>query len=151
MILAGIPYFLVVAAFRLMLVIIGWFIVPLTLLADGAKRTPRLYRMWADAEHTPAAYATSRWKKYVWWAWRNPTPGLKGKFKQPIPEVHPNPDKTVRSGQKRSDSRWLQSGIYWEYWYLRKAGSKFFEFRIGWKFVDGNDEFFPTLQIGPKR
>lgn len=149
-------------ALRAVLIVLGWVFVPFSLAGDGAKRTPAMWRMWADAEATPAAYATSRWKKYVWWAWRNPTPGLRNKWQQPIPEKHPNPDFWVRPHRaagndaivvRKSASRYMEHGWFWEYWYMRriKIGKyRFFEFRIGWKFVDGNDEFFPTFQLGPR-
>lgn len=153
--LLGFPLWLLVALVRVVLWVIGWFAVALSLVGDGAKRTPKMWQMWADAANTPAAYATSIWKKYVWWAWRNPTPGWIGKWKQPIPEVRPNPDSIVRDDNwvGNGTSRWMQHGYYWEYWYLRRISIgkyRFFEFRIGWKFVDGNEEFFPTLQFGPR-
>ena len=92
----GIILWVALFAARAVLIVLGWFLVPLSLAGDGAKRTPKIWSMWADAENTPAAYATGRWDKYVWWAWRNPTHGLKGKWKQPIPETKPNPDTLVR-------------------------------------------------------
>ena len=116
-----------------------------------------MWKFWIDVEHTPAAYSKNSWSKYKWWAWRNPTNGMKKWFKQPVLEVKPNPDETVRSGLANSDSRWMTEHLYWEYWYLSKIDwtirgrhYKWFEFRIGWKFVDGNDEFFPTFQLGPR-
>jgi len=146
----GLLLFVPIACIRAALWIIGWIATAISLVADGQHHTPRMWKMWADAAATPAAYSTSRWRKYVWWAWRNPTRGLKGVFKQPIPEVQPNPDNLVRPSMSRHKyaSRWMSHGIYWEYWYLRKLEpGKYFEFRFGWKFVDGNDEFFPTLQL----
>jgi len=144
----GLLVWVPIALIRVALIIIGWLVIPLSLVADGAKRTPTIWKFWADAVATPAYYSTSRWGKYWWWGFRNPTPGLKNVFKQPIPEVHPNPDRIVRD-RRGPDSahRWMSHGIYWEYWYLREVGDRYFEFRIGWKFVDGNDEFFPTLQL----
>ena len=70
-------------------------------------------------------------------------------FKQPAPETKPNPDDKVRSPHPIvvSAHRYTRHGLFVEYWYLRRVGEKFFEFRIGWKFVDGNDEFFPTFQF----
>ena len=153
--LIGIVGWALVFSIRLVLMVLGWFLVPLSLLGDGAERTPRMWRIWANNPNLPAAYSTSRWKRYVWWAWRNPTPGWIGLWEQPIPEVRPNPDQIVRtpSYRKESASRFMQHGLYWEYWYLRSISwgkYKWFEFRIGWKFVDGNDEFFPTIQLGPR-
>lgn len=127
--------------------------VPLSLIGDGRYWTPWILLLWADAAMTPAPYNSSRWGIYVWNAWRNPTPGLIAVWKQPVPEVMPNPDHLVRVTGYKSADRWMFHGLYWEYWYLRSISwgkYKWFEFRIGWKFVDGNDEFFPTLQLGPR-
>lgn len=90
---------------------------------------------------------SNRWSSFWWMAVRNPTLGLAGLVKQPILEPRPNPDQRVRNNGERGASRWLRDGLFSEYWYLRKVGKKYFEFRIGWKFVDGNDEFFPTVQF----
>lgn len=150
----GVAVWVVFALIRALLWVIGWFFVPLTLIADGARRTPPLWRpVYGNIEDAPAEYRATRWKSYVWMAWRNPTNGLKGYVKQPVPEEKPNPDHNVRIEGWPSDSRFMQSGIFWEYWYLRSINLgkyKWFEFRIGWKFVDGNAEFFPTFQLGPR-
>jgi hypothetical protein len=146
--LLGMILWIPLAIVRLWLVILGIPAILLSLVGDGSRNTPSIWTFWIEASETPAKYATSRWGKFYWWAIRNPTRGLKKVFKQPIPEIQPNPDRIVRSPTGPvSASRWMQSGIYWEYWYLRRVGKEYFEFRIGWKFVDGNDEFFPTIQI----
>lgn len=127
--------------------------VPLSLIGDGKRFTHPLFRLWINAADTPESHDTSRWRIYVWHAWRNPTPGLRARWKQPVPEVMPNPDHLVRVDGHKSADRWMDHGLYWEYWYLSSIDwgkYKWFEFRIGWKFVDGNDEFFPTLQLGPR-
>jgi hypothetical protein len=93
-----------------------------------------------------------RWVEYWWYAIRNPLEGLDSMLEQPSLERQPNPDRVVRSGADKSHSRWTQDGVFWEYWYLRRlSDDRFFEFRIGWKYVDGNEDFVPTLQFGPKR
>lgn len=153
-----------VALFRLAIWLSGFILIPFLLIADGKYRTPRLYKWWCDAENTPAAYTKNRWTMYKWWA-RNPTPGLIGLIKQPIPEKRPNPDEIVRESiLHESAHRFMHSGWFWEYWYLRTMDWKvpswspffkgkhyrWFEVRIGWKFVDGNEEFFPTFQVGPR-
>jgi hypothetical protein len=145
---------------RGLLIAAGWVIVPFTLIGDGADRTPRIFRWFGDAIDVPASHSKSRWTKYVWMAWRNPVEGLDGTLTQPIPEKHPNPDYLVRgywsNGAKivqQSASRWMEHGIFWEYWYLRRISIgkyQWFEFRVGWKFVDGNDDFVPTFQLGPR-
>ncbi len=126
---------------------------------------PLLFKpVYGDRQHIAAEAQTSLWKSYVEMAFRNPTNGMAGWFEQPVPEFRPNPDFLVRFGHKASASRWTKEGIYWEYWYLRSIDFhmpswvplfggkhyKWFEFRIGWKFVDGNLEFFPTFQLGPR-
>ena len=86
---------------------------------------------------------------------RNPTPYLRGIFKQPIPEVHPNPDNLVRAnGVHWASTRIMVAGPYIEYWLLSRRDNKkhpYWETRIGWKFVDGDDTFWPTLQFGPRK
>jgi hypothetical protein len=53
--------------------------------------------------------------------------------------------------QKKA-SRYTEEGPYVEYWSLKNLGyGRYWEFRIGWKFVDGDDTFWPTLQVGPKK
>lgn len=96
-----------------------------------------------------ALYNDDRFRCFWWMAIRNPTLGLAGVFRQPVPEVKPNPDNIVRDPNGPvSASRFMHHGWYAEFWYLRRIKSdEFFEFRIGWKFVDGNDEFFPTFQL----
>jgi hypothetical protein len=130
-----------VSALRLAFYFIGWLGLPLFFQPIYGKR-----------------YQVGLWKTYVEMAWRNPTNGMKGWFAQPVPEDKPNPDDRVRGiGGRKSDSRWMKHGLYFEYWYLRqidwkifKKHYRWFEFRFGWKFVDGNDEFFPTIQLGPR-
>lgn len=85
---------------------------------------------------------------------RNPTPYLRGVFKQPIPEEHPNPDRLVRTEKHEYAERTMVSGPYIEYWRveMRDKGSRpYWEFRVGWKFVDGDDTFWPTFQRGPRK
>ena len=158
----GLIAFVAIAAVRVLFLVIGWVFVPLTLLGDGANRTSPLWRpVYGNVEDIAEKAKKSFWTKYVEMAWRNPTNGMKGWFDQPIAEAQPNPDVVVRVGtmhngalvKPKSASRYMQKGIYWEYWYLRQFNVgkyKWFEFRIGWKFVDGNDEFFPTFQLGPR-
>ena len=139
-------------AVRLVFVLIGLVFIPITFLGDGSKRTPPLWRhIWGNVEDVPQWWidrkSDSLFWKWWWMAVRNPTQGLAGLIKQPIPEPRPNPDEVVRKGFAKSSSRWLRSGIFSEYWYLRKVGKQYFEFRIGWNFVDGNDGFLPSLQF----
>ena len=118
-----------------------------------------IYFIFATFSSSLMLTSKDRWAKFWWFAIRNPTPGWIGLWKQPMPEGRPNPDQIVRtpSYRKRSASRWMlyeaRYFMYWEYWYLRRISwgkYKFFEIRIGWKFVDGNEEFFPTIQFGPR-
>jgi len=151
-ILFQILIWLTAATLRFTLMTIGWVFIPLTLISDGAKRTPPLWRWFGNSADVPESHNKNRWTKYVWMAWRNPLEGLDSTLKQPIPEKMPNPDETVRMLKKPADSRFMEHGIFWEYWYLRALKSgKYFEFRVGWKFVDGNSDFVPTFQLGPKK
>ena len=141
------------------------FCVPLGLVADGKYHTPRLWSFWGKSEEIPEWYfrekgSDSRWVRYKWMAWRNPTQGFQKFFSQPIPEVKPNPDQIVRGGEAPSAARKMEHGIYWEYWKLWRLKKPLFgkwpywEIRIGWKFVDekdGRDTFSPTIQNGPRR
>lgn len=96
------------------------------------------------------------WERYLENSWRNPTPYLRSMFKQPILEVRPNPDKLVRSGSQAKATRLMESGPFIEYWSLGIIRSgpwagRYWEFRIGWKFVDSEETFWPTIQLGPKK
>lgn len=153
----GVVY-IAAATVRLVFIVVGWFFVPLTLISDGGYRTPPLWRpVYGNVEEIPQAAKKNRWTKYVEMAWRNPVTGLDAMIAQPMPEQHPNPDAIVRKGTSVDASRFMADDLFWEYWYLRRVVIKrfgyvrFFEFRIGWKFVDGNDDFVPTLQFGLKR
>ena len=149
-------WWFLVALIRAGLWLIGLVAVFFSVLGDGVRHTPKIWRMWANANFEDDL-KWSRWEAYKEWAFRNPTPGWIGRWDQPVPEVRPNPDHLVRIDGLPKAKRWMENGIYWEYWTLRKIDWTFrgkhyqwFEFRIGWKFVDGNDEFFPTLQWGPR-
>lgn len=105
---------------------------------------------------TPRTKGLSLWDRYLENSWRNPTPYLRSKFTQPIPEVKPNPDDLVRSRKQAKAKRLMESGPFIEYWSLSRITrgpwtGRYWEFRIGWKFVDGDDTFWPTLQVGPKK
>lgn len=141
------------------------FCVPLGLVADGKYHTPWLWRFWGTSENIPEWYfkrngSDSRWVRYKWMAWRNPTEGFAKIFPQPIPEKKPNPDEIVRNGFAPSATRWMEHGIYWEYWKLWRLKKPLFgkwpywEIRIGWIFADerdGIDKFVPSIQNGPRR
>jgi hypothetical protein len=122
---------------RAVLIVIGWVLPPL----------------WYETTRTQGMNIFQLyWENSI----RNPTPYLRGVFKQPIPEVKPNPDALVRApnGMKAEATRTMVSGPYIEYWKLsRRDASVFYqehpywEFRIGWKFVDGEETFYPTFQF----
>ncbi len=121
---------------RLILIITGW-IFPIHIGYD-----------------TPRTNGLNLWERYVENCWRNPTPYLRGIFKQPIPEVKPNPDDKARLPgwpEGVAAIRKMEEGPYIEYWSLQKWRDRYWEFRIGWKFVDGDDTFWPTLQFGPRK
>lgn len=140
----GVVFFTLI---RVPLIIFGLFWVFLSVLGDGYKWTPWMFPFFADAESTPKPFSESRGGVWWYWAVRNPTRGLGTLFTQPIPEPHPNPDKIVRSGEAERASRYI-SGLQPEYWYLRKAGDEYFEFRVGWKYTTGGRiDFYPTIQF----
>ena len=104
--------------------------------------------------NTPRTKGLNLWERYWENSIRNPTPYLRGIFKQPIPEVHPNPDRLVRTEKQEYSERTMVSGPYIEYWILRmrdKGKHPYWEKRIGWKFVDGEETFWPTFQLGPRK
>jgi len=155
LLILGIILWIPLALLRFALMIPAAVLVFFSLLADGAYRTPPMWRpIIGNVEDIPAKAKKNRWTKWVEMSWRNPLTGFDSWLKQPIPEVHPNPDKLVR-GPKPSmfkATRFMQHGIFWEYWSLSAMkNGKFWEFRIGWKFVDGNEDFVPTFQLGPKK
>lgn len=105
---------------------------------------------------TPRTEGLNLWELYLENSWRNPTPYLRDKFKQPVSEVRPNPDELVRTGKVPKATRLMESGRFIEYWSLSKINSgpwegRYWEFRIGWKFVDSEVTFWPTFQLGPKK
>jgi hypothetical protein len=125
---------------RFALIIFGWFV--------------PIHIGW----NTPRTKGLNTWELYVENSWRNPTPYLRGVFKQPIPEDHPNPDHKVRTDKLEYAERTMVSGPYIEYWTLEMNDDSrwfkdhpYWETRIGWKFVDGDDTFWPTIQFGPRK
>lgn len=133
-------------AIKLLLALIGLVAVPLTKPSNP---------IWGNNEHPvpPHWFMPEKKEKlrdYVWRAIRNPVNNVRYLFEQPEPSIVSgvmDPDDAVRSGTVKSAARWIRSGVYSEYWYLRRKGDKFFEFRIGWKFSDVPG-FAPTLQLG---
>lgn len=106
-----------------------------------------IYFIFTAFSSSLVVYSKSRWRKFWWFAIRNPTMGLRTLFKQPILEPRPNPDDLVYGGLEKSTHRFLRHGAFSEYWYLRAVGDKKFEFRIGWKFSDGTPGFIVTWQL----
>jgi hypothetical protein len=162
--IARILFFLFVFFGRIILIALGWVTVGLSVLGNGHRQTPRIWRIWANSEEVlrqgwqPAD--ASRWDMYVEMAWRNPTMGLRDKLKQPIPEVQPNPDFLVRTGKQNVATRVMTYDYYFEFWRLSRFSKpllgkwNYFEIRVGWKFVDessGQDTFYPTIQLGPRK
>ncbi len=141
-------------AAKALLAVIGWFVVPFT-----NKDHP----IWGNNEHPnpPNWYREGQpewWRDYVWRGWRNMVNNVRYLIKEPSAEVvkGDNPDDVVRSGKAKKASRWVRSGLYSEYWWMRTIDwtfrgrhYTFFEFRIGWKF-SGVEGFAPTFQIGPR-
>lgn len=126
-------FWLVAFLLRAVLIVIGW-VFPIHM---GYETTRTL--------------GMNPWEMYVENCWRNPTPYLRGVFQQPSPEEKPNPDDRVRTQGLKKASRLTIDGWYIEYWSLSKWRDRYWEFRIGWKFVDGDETFWPTLQLGPRK
>ena len=138
-------------AVKLLLALVGVVIVPFT------KPDNPIY---GNNEHptAPDWYREGQpewWRDYVWRALRNPVNNIRYLIDEPDVAKGPNPDEVVRNGTK-SASRWLRSGLFSEYWYMRRINwairgtwYKYFEFRIGWKF-SGVPGFAPTIQLGPR-
>lgn len=137
-------YFAAVALLKLVLAIIGLVAVPFT--------HPFLNPIWGNREdpEAPAWYRPGQPNKkrdYYWRALRNPVNNMRYWFVQPpLMKAYLNPDVVVRAGVRPAWSRYIRTGRYFEYWYLREYRGKYFEFRIGWKF-SGVPGFGPTLQL----
>lgn len=58
---------------KLLLSVVGWFYVPI-LLARGVDMDAQA--IWGNWEGIEASHSASRWKRYVWYAWRNPCHNL---------------------------------------------------------------------------
>jgi len=132
-------------AIKILLALLGLVVVPFT---DSDNP------IYGNNEHPtpPKWYRPGQpewWRDYVWRAIRNPVNNLRYYFDEPEPEVikgHPNPDNAVRKEGRKSAHRFTRASLYSEYWYLRKTGDRFLEFRVGWKF-SGVPGFAPTIQL----
>lgn len=118
------------------------------MIAGGWVLSPAL-AFWPTPRTKDMNYLEKIWEN----SFRNPTPYLRGLFKQPVKEVHPNPDYLVRTNGQMAADRLMVSGPYIEWWKLEQRDNSkrfkkhpYFEKRIGWKFVDGEETFYPTLQ-----
>lgn len=106
-----------------------------------------------------------RLEDYIWRAIRNPVNNLRYYFEEPEPDyvaaesnssyargalLQPsfNPDWVVRQTADSWAWRFVRSGLFSEFWYLRYSErfDRYFEFRIGWKF-SGVPGFAPTIQL----
>ena len=117
-----------------------------------------IYFVFASVGPAGCVFSKDRWAKFWWMAIRNPIEGLDSTLEQPSPERKPNPDELVRGNKSytKKATRFTDDGLFWEYWSLSRIESgpfkgRYWENRIGWKYVDGNEDFVPTIQIGPKK
>ena len=135
-------------AVKLALALVGVVIVPLTSTTNP---------IWGNNEHpvAPNWYRPAEpewWRDYVWRAWRNPVNNLRYIIDEPVPDTVTgmiDPESFVRANLHKGvrASRFIRSGLYSEYWYLRATKDReVFEFRAGWKF-SGVPGFAPTLQL----
>lgn len=142
MIIIGILVWALIISIELVFLVIGLPIVAIKLW------------LWRKGylKHEALNKGLYRWgevRPVTWWeaAVRNPVAGMKQFFTQPCDAQHPNPDDLVRNGEPWAKS-FMESGIYWEYWYMRRCrDGEYFEFRIGWRFGDTEENFSPTLQV----
>ena len=130
---------------KIMLAIIGLVVVPFT-KPDNV--------IYGNNEHpTPPKWFRPEWSEWArdyWWrAIRNPVNNLRYFMDEPpIDELHgvQNCDVAVRTDGQTSAWRFVRGGKYSEFWYVKRVGDEFFEFRIGWKF-SGVPGFGPTIQF----
>ena len=73
MIILGVLFWFVFGFLKLVAFVIGLAAVPLSLVADGFRRTPKCWWLWGNDEPGFQNEAfVSRWDLYVDRAWRNP-------------------------------------------------------------------------------
>ena len=131
----SIPVWLLALLAQAPFYVAGWVVVPFTRawLYDDS-RNPPMPASWREGQ-------PEWWRDYVWRAWRNPLPGLRWWVNEPEEDSYyddwygeNNPDWLVRDGYEIHSFWYIRRGLFFEYWYLRRVGNKYFEFRIGWKY-----------------
>lgn len=150
MIFLRLPYALVQWTFwgavKFVLFLIGIPAVFLSLLGDGRTATPKMWRMWAQIDHYNLTRIDGRtaninnwsfWKKYWWFAFRNPVGGMSSWFDAPVPSEI----------KQRGSIDESQPGFQWRYRY----SGWFDSFRIAWGDPDpskGKNEFYVGWKLG---
>ena len=116
-----------------------------SIAGDGWKRTPWLWKPWANAIETPPEYY-SRWGVFWYWAIRNP--GIRKGLKQPetFNQVGDIDESKPGFQWRWRNTRWLDSfRVAWGQ-PDKKKGKK--EFYIGWR-IGSTGPFNFTLQLRP--
>lgn len=131
---------------KLLFIIIGLVAVPVT---------SNTHPIWGNNEDPEAPkWFKPEWpgwfRQYWWRAIRNPANNLRYLIDEPTEYDFAwgmvNPDEAVRDQGNERAYRFVRAGLYSEYWYLKRVGDEYFEFRIGWKF-SGVPGFAPTFQL----
>lgn len=133
------------AVVKLPLFLIGLFAVAFSVVGDGYRRTPAMWRFWADAIVTPPKYYT-RWGVYYYWAIRNPVRGMVLEHPATFQQVG-GIDESMAGFQWRY--RW--SGPFDSFritWGPPRSDKGKREFYIGWK-LGSKSPFKFTVQLRP--
>lgn len=121
--------------FRLVLIVVGLFVVPFT--------DPETHPIYGNREDpVPRSWfmpGKPEWlRDYCWRALRNPTNNLRYMIEEPEVDAwygDPDPDAATRKYDRKSAWRFSRAKLFSEFWYQRKCrDGEFFEFRFGWKF-----------------
>ena len=144
--LISIPLWIAPAVVKGLVFLVGVVVVPFTkpdhpIFGNNEDPVPRAWYRPGQPEW---------FRDYMWRAWRNGG-GNNLRFLFTEPEIDSwygilNLEPQVRSGVVKSGYRFARAKLYSEYWYMRKIGNEFFEFRLGWKF-SGVPGFFFTAQL----
>lgn len=143
--------FLAIVKYLILGFIGAFFAVPLSLVADGVKRTPRIWWLWGNDEigFTNADMGFDRWALYVDRAWRNPV----GNSKYLLASIFGDPREFEQHGNVArvtdGPDPMEQAGFKWRY---RRAGLLMsIRITVGKERPKkGKHEFYAGFKIGSK-